>query len=133
MEIQNKIPEGVCTCSVCGETKPNEEFTFYKDRFTKDGNRLRTNTNCKDCQRKRSKERTSLKYEKPEYGRPCECCGEPVFKNWQLDHDHDNGKFRGWLCKKCNTGIGLIGDNITGALKVLLYLIKTKIKSKFKK
>jgi hypothetical protein len=127
------IPEGTCVCSVCGEEKPNSEFTFYNDRFTKDGYRLRTNTNCKECQRKRSKERSLLKNVRPEYGRKCECCGKPVTENWQLDHDHKTGKFRGWLCKKCNTGIGLIGDDISGTIKVLVYLLKAKFKSKFRK
>jgi hypothetical protein len=26
------------------------------------------------------------------------------------DHDHDTGEFRGWLCNRCNCGIGLLGD-----------------------
>ena len=29
----------------------------------------------------------------------------------QLDHDHNTGKIRGWLCRHCNLAIGLFKDN----------------------
>lgn len=32
-------------------------------------------------------------------------------KGWQTDHCHVTGSFRGILCKKCNTLLGLLGDN----------------------
>ena len=41
---------------------------------------------------------------------------------WQLDHDHKTEKFRGWLCKKCNTGLGNFGDSIEGLKKAIRYL-----------
>jgi hypothetical protein len=28
-----------------------------------------------------------------------------------FDHNHETGKFRGWLCGTCNTGIGMFHDN----------------------
>jgi hypothetical protein len=27
------------------------------------------------------------------------------------DHDHTSGKFRGWLCHRCNAGVGIIGES----------------------
>ena len=42
-----------------------------------------------------------------------------------MDHDHQTGKFRGWLCKNCNYGIGLFGDTIDGVRGILEYLEQT--------
>jgi len=39
-----------------------------------------------------------------------------------LDHDHDTGRVRGWLCVACNTGLGRLGDNSAGLMKALLYV-----------
>ena len=38
------------------------------------------------------------------------------------DHDHETKEHRGWICGNCNTGIGKLGDNISGVQKALDYL-----------
>lgn len=43
-----------------------------------------------------------------------------------LDHCHETGNVRGWLCSTCNFGLGKLGDNIDGILRALYYLLKTK-------
>lgn len=67
----------------------------------------------------------------PEPTRPmphrCECCGlsDLVFKKTLfLDHCHDTGKFRGWICDNCNLGIGRLNDNLEGVKKAVAYLEK---------
>jgi hypothetical protein len=53
----------------------------------------------------------------------CECCGKPPSKKGlSLDHCHSTGKFRGWLCTRCNVGIGALGDNYETVLQALEYL-----------
>lgn len=52
----------------------------------------------------------------------CECCGIPQIKALALDHCHDTGAFRGWLCSSCNTGIGMLGDSAAGIAKAASYL-----------
>ena len=128
----NNIPTGNRECSVCFKEKPNEQYQWYKRRFTKDGYRLRVNTNCDTCSKRIAKELGVLRKEllkthpKPPYGEPCDLCGKPVDRNWQLDHCHETGEFRGWLCKGCNTGLGGIGDSFDSALNALVYLSKFK-------
>lgn len=66
----------------------------------------------------------------PEPTRPmpdvCECCGKlPVGgKSIALDHNHKTGGFRGWLCSRCNTGIGSLGDDLAGVTNAINYLRK---------
>jgi hypothetical protein len=54
----------------------------------------------------------------------CECCNGPPNAVGVLciDHDHVTGTFRGWLCSKCNMGIGLLGDDREGLSLAQAYL-----------
>lgn len=54
----------------------------------------------------------------------CELCGGPPNGRGvlHLDHCHETGRFRGWLCSWCNTGLGKFGDNEKGLMKALSYL-----------
>ena len=57
----------------------------------------------------------------PDQPELCECCGlEPAIF---IDHDHNTGVVRGWLCPRCNSGIGLLGDAISGLTLALNYLV----------
>jgi hypothetical protein len=44
-----------------------------------------------------------------------------------VDHDHDTGKVRGIICNKCNTALGMIGDDPKIARAMGDYLEETKI------
>src|SRR5579863_5853125 len=61
----------------------------------------------------------------PEPTRPkpnrCECCPRSNVP-LRADHDHVTGKFRGWICNRCNLGIGHLGDDRTGCLRAVAYL-----------
>ena len=59
----------------------------------------------------------------------CECCGKEYIQqptkrkdSLCLDHDPVKGTFRGWICRQCNTAIGLLGDNLDGVKKAVSYL-----------
>ena len=63
----------------------------------------------------------------PEPTRPkptlCELCGNtPKEPGLCLDHCHETGIFRGWLCTSCNTSLGKLGDNIAGLERAIQYL-----------
>jgi recombinational DNA repair protein (RecF pathway) len=43
----------------------------------------------------------------------CQICGERnrSGKKLSIDHDHKSGSFRGFLCARCNLGIGFFNDS----------------------
>lgn len=53
----------------------------------------------------------------------CAICGRaPGRRSLAVDHDHDTGKVRGLLCGRCNSALGLLGDNLVGVERALQYL-----------
>ena len=46
-------------------------------------------------------------------------CGPP-----HIDHCHDTTEVRGLLCQKCNTAIGMLGDDAEKAIRAYQYLAK---------
>ena len=92
---------------------------------------------CKQCKSKHSSITWRLKKENPKpKNAVCDCCGNPGKKTHGknssdgivLDHCHDTGIFRGWLCQKCNRGLGCFGDSIQGLELGIKYLNKVKEK-----
>jgi hypothetical protein len=53
-------------------------------------------------------------------GGMCMCCG--ASKAVVVDHVHGTSLIRGFLCTKCNTGLGKLGDTIEGLLNAVRYL-----------
>ena len=46
-----------------------------------------------------------------------------------VDHCHDTGKIRGFLCDRCNLALGMLGDGAKQVEKALNYLIKADVKN----
>jgi len=57
---------------------------------------------------------------KPADGK-CACC-HIKRERLHCDHLHGSFKFRGWLCKPCNVGLGELGDNLESVLQAAIYL-----------
>jgi len=51
----------------------------------------------------------------------CFCQSRPLV----VDHSHVTGKVRGFLCRQCNTGIGLLGDEYVGISSAADYLLRS--------
>lgn len=114
-EWQKNRPNPRNTCKKCRNLK--REFTdeqkekrrLYKKTYWRTGN-------GKDV------------YEKCRYGvsksqldyRHCLICGGDY--RLSIDHCHTTGKFRGLLCGKCNSAIGLFNDNTDIMMNAIRYL-----------
>jgi len=60
----------------------------------------------------------------------CEICGAfgSEFKRGLcFDHDHKTGKFRGWICTRCNVTIGLVKENTETLLAIINYIKSNKV------
>jgi len=58
----------------------------------------------------------------------CAICGKSQDKLryiLQIDYDHGTCKVRGLLCKKCNLGIGMFGEDVENINKAMRYLEKS--------
>lgn len=118
-------------CSSCGQNKLLSQF--HRNRGTKDGR----GACCKKCKAQEYKALSSEDLDK-RYGRElkrkygltlddydvlyskqnkrCGICkttkpGDKK-KYFCVDHNHATGKVRGLLCQSCNTGLGLLKDQV---------------------
>jgi hypothetical protein len=101
-------------CPGCNSDLPLNDFAANRCKADK------LNPYCKKCCKRNKKEVDNLKrlHPKPEQ---CQCCGSTSHR-LMLDHDHVTLEYRGWICIKCNTAIGMLGDNIEGVTQALHYL-----------
>lgn len=97
------------TCSVCGDTT-----------IIGKGAGLWA---CATVRRKGAKGRHGVRRDKLAElrdGASCAICGST--ENLALDHDHNDGTLRGFLCRACNTGIGLLREDVEVLAKAIEYL-----------
>ena len=100
--LSKNIEERTGTCQVCGPV-----------HLVKRRNSLvcGTKANSRDRERfSRNSKRARYGKELAEQGGRCAICNEHMSKpHW--DHDHVTNEFRGWLCFRCNVGLGQFRDD----------------------
>ena len=105
----------------CKKCKQDLELTQF-DKWKTDSNKYQPY--CRDCNRIRIKDymriRRGLINEAGPVTAACEGCGSS--DKLLMDHCHTSGKFRGWLCTRCNMAIGILHDNINALRKLADYL-----------
>ena len=110
-------------CKDCHKTKP---ITSFYVKYYNKGDKPSYGYVCTSCIRIHADLIQKLKTKNWPPPDTCYCCGEKegnrITTKLVVDHCHQTKKFRGWICHKCNTGIGLLGDTIEGVEKAIKYL-----------
>lgn len=107
-------------CNVCHKLLDTSNFS--KNQNGKD-NRTVRRPSCDNCRITidgvgiPQKEKIKWMKLKPEYEIfTCPICQKTTIPSLTskvvLDHDHNTGKVRGWICDSCNTGIGRFKDDV---------------------
>ncbi len=119
-------------CVTCLKDKPENGFYLRGDL-----RRKKYRSECKTCLSRKAKARRLRKvYGLHEFDffflvkkaqGSCMLCNKPFNTpaDINIDHDHETGRVRGVLCMTCNTGIGLLGDNLEGLQRAVDYLSPT--------
>ena len=115
------------TCGQCGDLMTPDNRV--KKSVSKRGKQY-YKSRCRTCIDESETILRQLKKEnhQPSAGTPCDCC-KRIDKLF-CDHDHATGEFRNWICRRCNSGIGLLGDSEEGLRQALEYLERARPKSR---
>ena len=108
------------TCSKCNIEKPLSEFR--KDSQGRNGKiNIYYRPECKDCEKKLREQYNKAKKNATSKPDRCACC-KKITDDLVIDHDHETGKFRGWLCRRCNIALGKFNDDIPTLKNAIKYL-----------
>jgi len=124
------------TCTKCGESK-DSETAYYRRSLKAGGGR---EAFCKDYKREYYKRDRRWGHLRERYGvtkkdyhqrlasqaGACAICRRPsedsLNGRLDVDHCHTTGEIRGLLCRKCNTALGLLGEDPSVLRAALIYL-----------
>ena len=103
-------------CIRCNSDTPAESMCY------KDGKDKAPRLHCQSCEMMARSVVSKLKRRHPDPPPgPCPICLRQTTK-WVLDHCHEKNTFRGHLCKDCNSGIGLLKDDIGNLERACKYI-----------
>lgn len=108
-------------CLSCKQSLDDSHFYVAVRTKTKDFRR----TTCKSCKIQHVTASRRLRKQHKQTATCCALCGRGD-RRLELDHDHESGRFRGWLCSPCNRGLGLLGDDLSGVERARMYLIRNE-------
>ena len=127
-ELFEWLEEDTKLCTMCNRILP-----VYN--FAKEGSKGYLRYECRECARKQGKLVAKIKKSAPPAPKDhvCPVCqrtadqlttyGKNKKSVWVADHDHETELFRGWLCHKCNLGLGNLGDDAERCKRAAEYLL----------
>lgn len=98
------------TCRTCGNAKLLSEFDKFK-KYDRPNKPVYFSSDCKACRSekaRRARYGTTLLAEIEKQGGICALC--QVEAPTCLDHDHNTGKLRGAVCRRCNFALHYFDD-----------------------
>ena len=136
-------------CSICKSGKPFSEFS--KSNSPKGDGYQYTCRSCNTIEKRKWREANTDKNRNTKYlkkfgvtledvtkilvsqDNKCGICGIQIEMGpkTHLDHNHETNQVRGFLCQKCNHGLGLFNDSTNILKSAIIYLDKhsKKVKS----
>lgn len=123
------IPEETKVCRDCGREKPISAFEinrkFYRADLPEKHYVIRRPA-CKKC---RATKKPINPEQKKLFQRPdtliCPICGDLVKGSYaRLDHSHETGDVRGWICDNCNTGLGKLKESVAVLRRAINWIEK---------
>jgi hypothetical protein len=64
-------------------------------------------------------------------GGECSCCNRKRRGTLHLDHCHETGRLRGFVCSGCNTAIGMVGESASALAKASKYVSSQCLQRQF--
>ena len=137
---QKPVVKDTLVCIKCNTEQPIEQFNKMKYKNENKDKPTEIKRTCRTCIRNQSNLVAQLRRENPHPNEHYKCpiCdwyieeignyNQPRLQNWVLDHCHETGTFRGWLCHHCNVGLGGFKDSLTRLKKAVEYMTKHKEK-----
>lgn len=112
-------------CKKCKKDKPIFDFV-HRDRAS---NGMKPINSCKECDEAAAEQLKALKKitPKPPSDHVCPLClrgaDELGYTSpFVLEHDHETGEFRGWVCHDCNTALSRVRDEVETLKRMIDYL-----------
>ncbi|WNM64572.1 endonuclease VII [Arthrobacter phage MidnightRain] len=125
MESNRKRSAARTHCAKCG-VELNDQNCHRRAGET------RYRSDCKECRAVRRRELHDASEESKRLmldRQVCDICHRPetsarngVVRLLNKDHNHQTGEWRGLLCSRCNTAIGLFNDNVALLKSAIDYL-----------
>jgi len=119
---------------VCIKCDRELDIEFFQiDAYHANGD-VRRRPECVDCRKAAQKQTRSLRKTAPPVpdNHVCPIClrdkdgikgtGHKSHSSWCLDHSHETGDFRGWLCHQCNRMLGIARDDVSILYRAIKYL-----------
>ena len=109
-------------------------FEFEKNQKSIAG-KISRRGSCRNCRssKKPIPSRARNEFEKispmPPIGKnfTCPICHKTIMRQFKndvvLDHSHESGEIRGWICRQCNSSIGMLDENISVMERAILWVL----------